>query len=81
MAALALSSTAIALQLPSAHVPATAAADSQWIRPHNPGDPLIWGRKDGIVFGLPSTGGLLGPRGLIRVGVLSAKTGKTELLN
>ena len=78
---LALSSTAIALQLPSAHALAIRSADSQWIRPHNPGDPLIWGRKDGIVFGLPSTGGLLGPRGLIRVGVISAKTGKPELLN
>ena len=55
--------------------------DSEWIRPHKPGDALIWGRKDGIVFGIPSEGGLPGPRGLIRVGVISAKTGKPELLN
>jgi hypothetical protein len=56
-------------------------ADSQWIRPLKPGDPLVWGRRDGIVFGLPSTGGLPGPRGLVRIGVISAKTGKPELLN
>jgi hypothetical protein len=54
---------------------------SPWIQPHAPGDPLIWGRRDGIVFGLPSPGGLRGPRGLIRVGVLSPTTGKPELLN
>ena len=79
--ALVLSPTAIALQLPPVQASATSAADSQWIRPQNPDDPLVWGRKDGIVFGLPSPGGLLGPRGLIRVGVISAKTGKPELLN
>ena len=45
------------------------AEDSQWVRPTKPGDPLLWGRKDGIVFGLPSQGGLPGPRGLIRVEV------------
>jgi hypothetical protein len=54
---------------------------SPWIQPHAPGDPLIWGRRDGIVFGLPSPGGLRGPRGLIRVGVLSPTTGQPELLN
>jgi hypothetical protein len=54
---------------------------SQWIRPTKPGDPLLWGLKDGIVFGLPSEGGLPGPRGLIRVGVISAKTEAPELLN
>jgi len=57
------------------------AEDSQWIRPTQPGDPLLWGRKDGVVFGLPSAGGLPGPRGLIRVGVISASTGRPELLN
>jgi hypothetical protein len=57
------------------------AESSAWIRPSKPGDPLIWGRRDGIVFGLPSEGGLPGPRGLIRVGVISAKTGLPELLN
>src|ERR1700722_15966646 len=46
------------------------AADADWIRPQHPGDPLIWGRRDGIVFGLPCTGGMKGPRGLIRVGVV-----------
>jgi hypothetical protein len=54
---------------------------SQWIQPHAPGDPLIWGRRDGILFGLPSPGGLRGPRGLIRVGVISPTTGKPELIN
>jgi hypothetical protein len=57
------------------------AAESQWILPSKPGDPLLWGRRDGIVFGLPSDGGLPGPRGLIRIGVISAKTGTPELLN
>jgi hypothetical protein len=54
---------------------------SVWIRPQHPGDPLIWGRKDGIVFGLPSPGGLGGPRGLIRVGIVSPETNKPALLN
>jgi hypothetical protein len=54
---------------------------SQWIQPHAPGDPLIWGRRDGIVFGLPAPGGMRGPRGLICVGVISPTTGKPELLN
>ena len=57
------------------------AASSVWIQPHAPGDPLLWGRKDGIVFGLPSPGGLPGPRGLIRIGIVSPTTGKPELLN
>jgi hypothetical protein len=76
VAALAASPIAIAQNTP----PQQPAA-SPWIQPHAPGDPLIWGRRDGIVFGLPSTGGLLGPRGLIRVGIVSPTTGKPELLN
>jgi hypothetical protein len=62
-------------------LPLHSAAASPWIQPLAPGDPLLWGRKDGIVFGLPSPGGLRGPRGLIRVGVISPITGKPELLN
>jgi len=58
-----------------------ASAESDWIRPEAPGTPLIWGRKDGIVFGLPSDGGLPGPRGLIRIGVISKETGRPQLLN
>jgi hypothetical protein len=54
---------------------------SQWIRPTKPGDPLLWGRRDGVIFSLPSEGGLPGPRGLIRVGVISPATGMPELLN
>jgi hypothetical protein len=57
------------------------AAESQWVLPSKAGDPLLWGRRDGVVFGLPSDGGLSGPRGLIRIGVISAKTGTPELLN
>jgi hypothetical protein len=60
---------------------ASSSFSSSWIQPQAPGDPLIWGRKDGIVFGLPSPGGMRGPRGLIRVGVISPTTGKPELLN
>lgn len=75
-----LLSTASAQQNP-APPRQSAAADSQWIRPTKPGDPLIWGRKDGIVFGLPSAGGMPGPRGLIRVGVISPMTNKPDLLN
>jgi len=60
-----------------------AAGDDQgpWIRPQNAGEPLIWGRRDGILFGLPSEGGLPGPRGLVRVGVFSTDTGRPQLLN
>ena len=61
--------------------PQRSATLSEWIQPHGTGDPLIWGRRDGIIFGLPSPGGLGGPRGLIRVGIVSPTTGKPELLN
>src|ERR1700744_6287447 len=64
-----------------ASAPQADATSSPWIQPHAPGDPLIWGRKDGIVFGLPSPGGLRGPRGPIRVGVISPTTGQPALLN
>jgi hypothetical protein len=57
------------------------AQDSAWIRPQKPGDPLVWGRRDGIVFGLYSRGGMRGPRGLIRVGIYSSETSSPELLN
>jgi hypothetical protein len=60
---------------------ALAAADTDWLRPQAPGDPLIWGRKDGLVFGLPSPGGLPGPRGLIRVGIFSKEHARPELVN
>ena len=59
----------------------SAYAASEWVRPASPNDPLVWGRKDGILFGLPSEGGLPGPRGLIRIGVISPDTGKPQLLN
>lgn len=55
--------------------------DGQWLRPQKPGDPLIWGRKDGLVFGIPSEGGLPGPRGLIRAGIVDPKSGKPQLVN
>jgi hypothetical protein len=65
-----------ALMPPKAH-----CADSDWIRPATSADPLIWGRRDGIIFGLPSQGGLPGPRGLIRVGMISPTTHQPQLLN
>ncbi|HYK35061.1 hypothetical protein [Alloacidobacterium sp.] len=57
------------------------AQDSHWIRPEKPGDPLIWGWRGGIVFGLPSAGGLKGPRGLIRAGVGLPPEYTPQLLN
>ncbi|HEY3988238.1 MAG TPA: hypothetical protein VGM02_03000 [Acidobacteriaceae bacterium] len=79
LAAALFTSPAYAAQNPAS--PQSASISSQWIQPHAPGDPLIWGRKDGILFGLPSPGGLRGPRGLIRVGLLSPTTGQPELIN
>ncbi len=57
------------------------AQDSLWIRPQTAKDPLLWGRRDGLVFGLPSTGGMPGPRGLIRVGTVDAASRQPKLLN
>jgi hypothetical protein len=57
-----------------------AAENEVWIRPIAPGQALIWGRRDGLVFGLPSPGGMRGPRGPIRVGLLG-KNGEAELIN
>src|SRR5918996_1708310 len=51
-----------------------------WMRPQAPGQALIWGRRDGLIFGLPSPGGMRGPRGLIRVGVVG-RNGEAELVN
>jgi hypothetical protein len=70
----------LAIPAPNANT-AASPSSSLWMQPAAPGDPLIWGRKDGVVFGLPSSGGMRGPRGLIRVGVISPTTGKPELLN
>ncbi len=52
-----------------------------WVRPAKAGDPLVWGRRDGIVFGLHSPGGIRGPRGLIRLGLYTPGTTAPELLN
>ena len=71
---LTLSASAAAIAQ-NAAPPQVSTASTPWIQPHADGDPLIWGRKDGIVFGLPSPGGLPGPRGLIRVGIVSPTTG------
>ncbi|HWF65816.1 MAG TPA: hypothetical protein VN670_00845, partial [Acidobacteriaceae bacterium] len=57
------------------------AQDVQWVRPTKTGDPLIWGRRDGIVFGLFSPGGINGPRGLIRVGLFTPGAKDPQLLN
>ena len=55
--------------------------DGQWLRPKDPQGALIWGRRDGLIFGLPSPGGIRGPRGLIRVGILERSGGEPELIN
>ncbi|MGA2806687.1 MAG: hypothetical protein ABSE87_01065 [Terracidiphilus sp.] len=57
------------------------AQDSQWVRPVKSGDPLVWGRRDGIVFGLFSPGGIKGPRGLIRIGLFTPGNNEPQLLN
>ncbi|MGH9161758.1 MAG: hypothetical protein ACRD2X_17475 [Vicinamibacteraceae bacterium] len=59
---------------------APAAEEEAWLRPKAEDEALIWGRRDGVIFGLPSSGGLRGPRGLIRVGVLG-RDGTPELIN
>src|SRR5262245_41458253 len=61
--------------------PADPDPPTPWIRPEGAEAPLIWGRRDGIVFGLPSKGGLRGPRGLIRVGIVDRESGKPLLIN
>ena len=53
----------------------------QWVRPQKAGDPLVWGRRDGVVFGLDSPGGMRGPRGLIRVGLFTPDLQGPQLLN
>src|SRR5580658_872659 len=55
--------------------------ESPWVRPSKPSDPLVWGRRDGIVFGLFSPGGIRGPRGLIRVGLFTPDAAGPQLLN
>ena len=67
----------LALCLPS---PALGEGGS-WLRPSSPDDPLVWGRTEGVVFGLPSPGGMPGPRGLIRIGILGKETHRPELIN
>lgn len=57
------------------------AQQSPWVRPMKAGDPLYWGRRDGIVFGLISPGGIRGPRGLIRIGVYTPNSSEPQLLN
>src|SRR5688572_19742883 len=56
-------------------------AASDWLRPEDPNGTLNWGRKDGLIFGLPSPGGMRGPRGLIRVGIWNSSTNQAELIN
>jgi hypothetical protein len=71
-----------ALIIVAALFPVLAVAqNSQWVRPLKAGDPLVWGRHDGIVFGLFSPGGIKGPRGLIRVGLFTPGTTEPQLLN
>ena len=57
------------------------AQDSAWVRPSKTGDSLIWGRRDGLVFGLASPGGIKGPRGLLRIGVYAPGSAEPQLIN
>ena len=58
-----------------------SASDSQWVRPEKADGLLVWGRHDGIVFGLPSKPDWGVPRGLIRVGIFPAGETGPKLLN
>lgn len=60
---------------------AVHAQSGSWIRPHDAKGALVWGRTDGVVFGLPSSGGMRGPRGLIRVGLFNRESGIPDLVN
>jgi hypothetical protein len=53
----------------------------RWIRPTTEDAPLLWGRTEGVLFGLPSEGGMPGPRGLVRIGIWNEATTKPELIN
>jgi hypothetical protein len=68
----------VALVLMGGHA---SAADPQWVRPEKADGLLVWGRHDGIVFGLPSTPDWGVPRGLIRVGILPEGETRPKLLN
>lgn len=64
------------------HAVPVAASEDGWVRPRSSLDPPIWGRADGVVFGLPDgkdEGAMPGPRGLIRVGIV--RNGRAELIN
>lgn len=66
-----------------APAPAIAVVEADadgWVRPRAADAALVWGRRDGLIFGLPSPGGMPGPRGLIRVGVVGTD-GRPELIN
>lgn len=58
-----------------------ALAQGGWIRPQGGAAPLIWGRSEGVVFGIFSPGGMRGPRGLIRVGIANGPSGGPEVIN
>lgn len=74
-------SYSLAFALVSLIAGAAHAQESQWVRPTGPGDPLTWGRRDGVVFGLNSPGGMRGPRGLIRIGIYANGNTEPQLLN
>ncbi|MBI4584992.1 MAG: hypothetical protein HY717_13350 [Planctomycetes bacterium] len=54
---------------------------TDWVRPQDSKGALLWGRRDGIIFGLPSPGGLPGPRGLVRVGIWRDGRERPDLIN
>ncbi len=57
------------------------ADDSHWVHPEKADGLLVWGRHDGIVFGLPSSPDWGVPRGLIRVGIFPPGESEPKLLN
>lgn len=57
------------------------ATCAEWVRPSAADQPLTWGLKNGSVFGVPSQGGMGGPRGLIRIGIWNAAKNQAELIN
>ncbi len=61
--------------------PDPAQFSKEWFRPTGSKEALLWGRRDGIIFGLPSPGGLPGPRGLVRAGIWRDGRERPDLIN
>lgn len=82
MALVAISPDAVPAEPADVHATPVVANADGWVRPRSALDPPIWGRVDGLVFGLPDSpdkGAMPGPRGLLRVGIV--RNGRAELIN